>query len=321
MVSESYKISVPGSIMLLGEHAVLFGYPALAAAINQRVTVELKPENQQKIIIKSSLLGEYQCELHDFKSVKPFQFILATIAYFQAELRTGFTLQIDSEFSDRIGLGSSAAITVATAIALQQWLQHDYNPFYLFQICLSIIRQVQGMGSGSDLAASIFGGVVAVIPETEKSAKIIPISQSPPIALIYCGYKTPTATVVEYVRQKYVHNPTHYQNLFQSMATLTRAGWEAIENKNWSELGIIFKQQHQIMQAIGVSDATLDKIIATLNQNSSLWGAKISGSGLGDCIVALPKSGHDPISIPTAWQTEGICQIRGTIDPRGLIIL
>ncbi len=76
----SYKTSAPGSVMLLGEYAVLFGKPALVCALNKRIHVTLTPRQDTTINIHSELLGTYTTELNELQMVKPFQFVLGRLA-------------------------------------------------------------------------------------------------------------------------------------------------------------------------------------------------------------------------------------------------
>ena len=127
MARASFKASAPGSLMLLGEHAVLHGQPALVCAVNRRIHVSLAPRNDGAIRITSSL-GRYSASIDRIKPAKSFRFVVAAIRRFGRKLTTGFDLRIDSEFSHKIGFGSSAAVTVATLAVLSKWLNGSGSP-------------------------------------------------------------------------------------------------------------------------------------------------------------------------------------------------
>ncbi len=97
--------SAPGSLMLLGEHAVLHGKQALVCAINRRITVHLFPVPNDSVEIISDL-GEYQSTLSDLTDHPSFTFVLQAIKQHRAQLPSGFKLEIASEFSADIGFGS-----------------------------------------------------------------------------------------------------------------------------------------------------------------------------------------------------------------------
>lgn len=284
MNTKQICVSAPGSIMLLGEHAVLRGYPAVVGAINRRIKVTLIPRTDRKIKIVSALLGEHSCELDAISVKKPFQFVTSALQSYQAALPSGFELQITAEFSDKVGFGSSAAVTAATVAAIEQWLCGKADAWDICLKAIDIIRSVQGIGSGADVAASVFGGVLLYWAEPIRIEKL---AYNPPINLIYVGYKTPTVTVINRVKELAAQQPEHYAQLFAGIGKCVLLGARAIQQQNWAELGRVFVWQQTLQKTLGTSDATIDKIITNLANEPAVLGAKISGSGLGDCVVVL----------------------------------
>ena len=115
--------SAPGSLMLLGEHAVLHGKHALVCAINRRITIRLFPSLDNTVKIVSDL-GNYQSPLDNLVDHPSFRFVLQAIRQQIQHVPRGFELKIDSEFSADIGFGSSAAVTVATHASLMHWIMN-----------------------------------------------------------------------------------------------------------------------------------------------------------------------------------------------------
>ncbi|TAK77140.1 MAG: hypothetical protein EPO11_03090, partial [Gammaproteobacteria bacterium] len=178
-VSMQLKASAPGSLMLLGEYAVLYGKPALVCAVDKRITVTLTPRTDERIEIHSELHGHYATTLSDVTIEKPFQFVLGALKHYQTRLKRGCDIKIVSDFSDQVGLGSSAAVTAATLAAIITWLNIKISPLELIRQGRDVIRQVQGMGSGADIAAAILGGIVGYQPQplsAEKLSTLHPIS-------------------------------------------------------------------------------------------------------------------------------------------------
>ena len=121
MARASFKASAPGSLMLIGEHAVLHGHTALVCAVNRRIEVLLKERADSEIRIASNL-GQCKTTLARLELPRSFRFIAAAIRLFRSRLTTGFSLEVRTGFSHTVGLGSSAAVTVATIAALSAWL-------------------------------------------------------------------------------------------------------------------------------------------------------------------------------------------------------
>lgn len=306
-----FKASAPGSLMLLGEYAVLNNKLALVCAVDKRMTVTLSPRSDTQVTI-SSKLGEYSKEISQLAIEPPFQFVLATLKKFQKKLPSGCDIQINSEFSDKIGFASSAAVTVATLVVLAKWLglpfanqNHpddvDFRAQHLAKLKLAriardIIREVQGLGSGADVAACVFGGIIAYRP---KPLSIEKLPYVYPITVVYSGSKTPTVEVVTRVKKSFADTPELFKQICQAIDHCAERGRQAIYNQNWTDLGKIMNVQQGLMDALGVNTEHLNKIIHRLRAQPDIFGVKISGSGLGDCVIGLGNHDQGSLSFET----------------------
>lgn len=279
----SYKASAPGSLMLLGEYAILHGKQALVCAVNKRMTVTLRPRVDNKIQIQS-VLGFLETDLKHLKVVSPFQFVLAVLSKYRKHLPSGFDLHIEAEFSDQIGFGSSAAVTVATLSVLYAWLGKTLSAIDSIREARAIVQKVQGLGSGADVAACVLGGMVAYKMQSLSAEKL---PHMHPLTVVYSGYKTPTVEAVNQVRQRYLAQPKVFKSLFQAMEFCTAEGIQAVRQQQWKNLGAVMNIQQGLLDALGVNTPLLHAIVDSLRQQPAILGAKISGSGLGDCLVGL----------------------------------
>ncbi len=298
------KASAPGSLMLLGEHAVLHGQPALVCAIDKRMNVTLTPRDDTVIEINSAL-GEYKTDLSQLAVAAPFEFVLTAIKKFHGHFNQGFTLNIESEFSDTMGLGSSAAVTAASLFVLNKWLDTRFSLQQLVVHGRDIVRDVQGKASGADIAASIYGGVVYYFSDpvrVEKQEILMPLHA------IYSGYKTKTATVIAAVEKKFAAQQDKFADICAAIGDCTRDGLSAIKLRDMKELGCIMNKQQEYMQELGVSNHLLDGMVQDLREQNNISGAKISGSGLGDCVIALGELAQDYKSrVPFNITLQGVC--------------
>ncbi|MEN8254385.1 MAG: galactokinase family protein [Verrucomicrobiota bacterium] len=276
-------VSAPGSLMLLGEHAVLHGHRALVCAINRRITIRLFPSLDNTVKIVSDL-GNYQSPLGDLVDHPSFRFVLQAIRQQAPHIQGGFELKIDSEFSADIGFGSSAAVTVATHAALMHWIKNE-APINqeLFSQSLETVHAVQGRGSGADLAASMFGGIVGYTTSPEFQ----PLDISVPLTAVYCGYKTPTPEVILKVEQLCAKNPEKYARIYSEIDSGVGEAVSCLRNHDFPAFGKILDRNHQLMDEMGVNTPELQEIVAALQAEPEIFGAKISGSGMGDCAVGI----------------------------------
>ena len=275
--------SAPGSLMLLGEHAVLHGHRALVCAINRRIKVRLTSLAGDEVRIASGL-ANYKSPLNDLMDHPALRFAIQAIRQHADQVPSGFELWIGSEFSADIGFGSSAAVTVAVhAAILASLLGEPPENEVLFDEALRTVHAVQGRGSGADLAASVFGGVVGYTT----APTFQPLAIGLPMTAVYCGYKTPTPEVILKVEQLRADQPQKYERIFAEMDAGAVNAMECLRSHDLPGFGKILNRNQQLMDETGVNTPELQEIVEALQAAPDVFGAKISGSGLGDCAVGI----------------------------------
>lgn len=282
----SFRASAPGSLMLLGEYAVLHGKHAVVCAVDKRITVTITPRADDHVTIQSDKLGHYSTRVTTIEIVKPFQFVLGALKQYEGIMKNGCDILIESAFSDKVGLGSSAAVTVATLAALAQWFKIRVEALNLVRQGCKVIRQVQGVGSGADVAASVFGGVIGY---QAQPLSVEECQNSCPVTVLYSGKKTPTVEMIKYVQEKFEAYPDIFRSIMNSIGQCAFEGMQLARDGKWQAFGQIMNMQQGLMESLGVSDLLLRYMLEELRSKREILGAKISGSGLGDCVVGLGK--------------------------------
>lgn len=280
----TFSASAPGNLMLFGEHAVLHNRHAIVCAVNRRIKVTITPRNDDVLKIDSTL-GDFEVQMDQLSETTfPFQFVLGAVMHSRHDLPGGFNLQIESDFSEKIGFGSSAAVTTATMAAIYAWRGEKLDKHDLFHTCRQIIRKVQGVGSGADLSASVFGGVVAYRPEP---FYVEQICRGFPISVFYSGKKTTTPEVIKMVdrlREKY---PNQVRDLFGKIGDITEEAIGAFRREDFESVGELMMMNQGLMDALGLCNHELADIVYNLRKVDGIVGAKISGAGLGDCAIGI----------------------------------
>lgn len=318
-------VSAPGSIMITGEHAVVYGYPAVVCAINQRVSITATPLTARIIQIISEIADPVELPLDSFQVEGPTRFVLAALALYRDRLEHGLRLVITSQIDPMLGLGSSAAVTVATLGLLHELTNQEAtapllkSKVRLHTAALKLTRQLQGRGSGADLAASLHGGLLGyqlppeAIDETLSErglqaedmtsfrtqtqrlspevghAQIIALPQPPQISLCYCGYKTPTGEVLARVAAKMQGHEAAFAALYGRMGACALAAIHAAQQLDWAKFADHLNAYQALMVELNVSDAILDALVSRAREEIDVTAAKISGSGLGDSILAMGR--------------------------------
>ena len=280
------KTSAPGSTLVLGEHSVLSGEPAIICAVDKRIHVTLTPRCDMQVQIQSTL-GNYTGHLDHPASDKTHRFTLCILNFFREKLSHGFNIEITSEFSHKVGLGSSAALTAALTAALHQFLYGTMDLPSIMETALLIINTVQGRGSGADLAASLYGGLISY--SAAPAIQVTPLNTELPLTLFYSGYKTETSEVLKQVAADTQLSLGLHKKLYCLMGDCTREAIGAVTREDLTHLGRCMNYYHGLLDALGVCDKTLAEMNYTLRAQKAVLGSKISGSGLGDCLIALGK--------------------------------
>jgi mevalonate kinase len=215
------------------------------------------------------------------------RFIESALAVFREQfgLARGVHITTSSDFSSRLGLGSSSATVACTLFGLARLLDVDLTPRHLFDLGWQAIFHVQQTGSGFDLAAAIYGGTLYYANTHPR--EIIPLDMPTlPLLVAYTGVKADTPTYVNRVAGRLARFPDAMNGIFDVMAGLVAEGRAALEQSDWARLGQLMDMQHGLAHALGVDTPETAALVFSARQ-AGAYGAKLSGAGGGDCIIIL----------------------------------
>lgn len=267
------QTSAPGKLLLLGDYAVVYNNPCLVTAVDKRLYVEAE-------------IIEAETDEIITPQVKESRFVLETIAHFKNKfsIRHSIRIRTQGDFSHQVGLGSSSAVTVATLEALNQLFKKNLNKKQLFDMCYSVTLSIQGVGSGFDIAAAVYGGTQYYVT----GGKIIePIKVTHlPLIVGYSGIKADTPYYIRKVAEAFKHKSDELNGFFSSISKLVEEARIGLERDDFEKVGSYMTKNHEILQKLGVSIPKLDSMVEESNK-AGAWGAKLSGAGGGDCMIAL----------------------------------
>ncbi len=268
------SVSAPGKLMLFGEHAVVYDRPCIVTAVSSRI----------KVLIERTG-GRFSI---DAPQVKDVRFVEEAIHLFQKKYKVGNGLQIktESQFSSQFGFGSSSAVTVATLFALSKLFNIPLTNKEIFDLGYKVALDVQGVGSGFDIAAAVSGGTVYFVT----GGKVIePLKvKELPLVIGYSGIKADTPTIVKNVKSQMANVKTKSKilKLFDEIQFIVNRAKTELAKQNWPEVGKLMNENHKYLQELGVSTEKLDKMCQAA-LGAGAYGAKLSGAGGGDCMIAV----------------------------------
>jgi mevalonate kinase len=311
---KSITISAPGKLHLLGEHAVVYGKPAIIAAINKRSKVTLTPTKESAIDIVSIDLDKHMLitpeiilertqqarkawekfnsskDISELKELikDPLNFLVfvigETFLYFDKKPSSGFTLQVSCDIPMGSGMGSSASMSVAIAGAVSRFLGFQLDKKAINEIAFNCEKLVHGNPSGGDNAACTYGGLIWYRKETQDVKIVEPLPFGFPKNLadkfvtIFTGKPDETTgELVAHVREQYNIHRHKIKEILDSQEELTRGLVAALQTQDIEGIKQIIKAGEANLEAMGVVSDSTKQIIRDIEVASG--AAKICGAG------------------------------------------
>ncbi len=296
--------------MLFGEHAVVYGYPCIATAVEQRMKASAKRLEETVFELEASDVDVqgYKKPLADIGKgdiPKGAKFVEIALQNFLQNhpIKGGVSVETSSEFSSQFGFGSSSASTVCALKALSELFAVKLTQKELFDLAYKTALDIQGKSSGFDVAAAIYGGTFYFIT----AGKVIePLAiKELPLMVGYTGVKADTTMLIKQVVEKKEKNPEKVERIFQAIAKLVEDAKPRMLEGDWERVGKLMDFNQEYLRDLGVSSEKLESLISAAKK-AGAWGAKLSGAGGGDCMIALHPDGvQGKLAITKAIQDAG----------------
>jgi mevalonate kinase len=293
--------SAGGKVILLGEHSVVYGRPALVAGVARRLTVTLAAGDGPRVV--STAVADDE---------RPVQLLAAVARAFDLAPET-VVATIESELPPGAGFGSSAALVIAMVRGAGAWVDRPLPDQELLRLGRELEAMFHGWSSGVDPAAAALGGCFWYALEAAGQVDPLSASSAPPF-IGRVEHATPVDLVVARragarrtgagvgsLRERWSTDRPHYEGLFDRIATVVRAGVAALRAGDLVRLGAIFDDNHALLCDAGVSTPEVDALVGAARAAGAL-GAKLTGGGAGGAIIALAR---DPAAVAAALRAAG----------------
>ncbi|HJK25366.1 MAG TPA: mevalonate kinase, partial [Methanocorpusculum sp.] len=277
----------PGKVFLFGEHAVVYGKPGIAMAIKPRVMVTVRETRYHQ---KPN--SPYIAECFRLMDVKG-------------------SVYVRSQLPSSSGLGSSAAVTVATLCAINDEFGLEKTRAEIADLAHQVEMSAQnGRASATDTYVSTFGGMV-LVRGNEKRRLLPPQNFSLVIGNTLVSHST--SEMVGKVAELRKNSPDIANPILDSIAAITMRAMYNLDNQK--ELGNLMNMNHALLDALGVGHPVLSKLVLAA-RSAGAHGAKTTGAGGGGCMYAICSKGArnrvagaiegcDARAIITTIDTEG----------------
>ncbi|VGO15294.1 hypothetical protein PDESU_03876 [Pontiella desulfatans] len=291
------KAVAPGKLILSGEHAVVYGKPAIAMAIDRNAVFEVTPQagNQVSFDLPGIALGESHTvnALRDFKrrldrkyqefvngqigigyvlsapaDLFKFAFI-HTLDGLHSKLDSGLVMKLRSSIPVGCGMGSSAATVLSEIRAMGHYLRVDFKPDWYYEYSLETEKLQHGRPSGVDSYISLHGGCARF-----QNGEAVPMSL-PRTKMFMVQTGIPESTTGECVME--VERNFRNSEIWGEFEAVTNAFEEAIRANDEQKIHWLVRENNRLLSAIGVVPEIVQRFIAEVEQ----WGgsAKVCGAG------------------------------------------
>lgn len=290
-----------GKVILLGEHSVVHGRPALAAGLSRGATAEVSASTdgltRARFVFDTAevdVLADADSE-HSLGRA-----LAALLATYTTPPPVHLTVRL--ELPAGAGLGASAAMGVAVSAALDQFLGVARTPVERATQTLAWERVFHGNPSGVDNTMAAVGGVAFFT----RGQPLEPVRVRRPLVLVigHSGEASETKQMVGLVAQQLEREPERIAQVFDAIAALVRNARLALEAGDLRALGQLVDMNHSLLSALMLSTPRLEDLCHAAREAGAL-GAKVTGAGGGGCMFALAADTSAAHTILAALQSLG----------------
>ena len=301
-----------GKIILLGEHAVVYGRHAVAAPIPLAIQAFVEPaEDGVELIIPrwgvEQRLHREAVKQHSFE--KSLALVLRELGIEDRAMR----IEIFPNVPRAMGLGGSAALAVATIRALDRCFELGLDDERVNALAFECEKIAHGTPSGIDNTLSVYGRTTLFRAGESPLRREIRIAEPVRLVVGISGIESLTAATVARVRKARESHGPLYENIFDQIDDLSLKGVEALESGDLETLGELMNVCQGLLNAMQVSSWELEEMIQIARGHGAL-GAKLTGGGGGGSIIALAGSDEDAGRIESGLRQAGYQAMAVTID-------
>ncbi len=297
----------PGKVILFGEHAVVYGRPAIAVPVTQVracAIVEDRPGSQGLVIQAKNLGLQHRLgmPLHEDHPAYPLEATARhTLEWLKVEHVPSLALTVSSTVPMARGLGSGAAVATAIVRALSQHLGHTLTPQHISDLVYQTEIIHHGTPSGIDNTVVAFEQPVYFV--RGQTIQILDVGKPFWLVIADTGVASPTKVAVGDVRRSWQQDCEKYEALFDRIGAIALQAKQALAYGDVKPMGMLMDENQQLLEAIDVSSPELQQLIQAARQAGAM-GAKLCGAGRGGNMIALatPETAQ---AIATALREAG----------------
>jgi hydroxymethylglutaryl-CoA reductase len=282
-----------GKVVILGEHAVVYGRHAIAAPIPMTIKALVEDTDEGIHLIIPRWGVEYQLAANP-QERRSFERPAGVMLDKLGLSGRGMRIEVFPDVPRSMGLGGSAAMAVAIVRALDKHFKLGLSDADVNALAFESEKVAHGSPSGIDNTLACYGRPIIFRPGEPPLVEPLNIATPIPAVIGITGYEGLTAKTVGRVREAWLKDQKLYERIFDQIDALTLRGVQAIQGNDIKLLGELMNICHGMLNALQVSTPELEKLVDISRENGAL-GAKLTGGGGGGSIIAICDSDTAPV--------------------------
>jgi hydroxymethylglutaryl-CoA reductase len=304
-----------GKVILLGEHAVVYGRHAVAAPIPLAIEARVRDAAEGIRVLVPRWGVEQRLKPMEEHPQGVAGILAMLIRKLSLESR-GMDIEVFPHVPKAMGLGGSAALAVAIVRALDAHFRLDLDDARVNELAFECEKAAHGTPSGVDNTVATYGRAVLYHrDDAGPHFQWLRVGQPLSFVVGVSGRESLTANHVAKVRAAWERQPGRYDRLFDDVDALALAGAAAIERGDRAELGELMNLNHGLLNALQLSTPELEELVHIARRAGAL-GAKLTGGGGGGSMVALVESGQAN-AVAEAMEAAGYQTLRANLAATG----
>ena len=301
--------SACGKSILLGEHAVVYGQPAIAVPMEDIRAFAWIEENNDKEGVRVEAMDLDEEIIIKDENKHQFAIVINDLIKKNKTEKLNFTVKLTSEIPQSVGMGSSAATSAAVCRCVAKYLGISLSPEEESELVFRAEEVVHGTPSGIDNNVIVYEKPILFVKG--EAPKILHSKKDLYIVIGQSGVESSTMEMVKNIRKLVKENPKEFEIKFDKIGKLVEESEKNIENGRVDKIGVLMNENQEILREMQLSHPELETIIEIAKKAGAL-GAKLTGKGGGGNVVAISDKAETQKLIANSIEGAGyrVCKTK-----------
>lgn len=315
-------VKAPLVLKLFGEHAVVYGYRAIACAVDRYVHCRIESHSNDEILVDTNFGTFTLREIPKPESAGRLRYVVSVLKIVQEVYGVHprrIRIVLRSDVQPSCGLGTSAGVVSSLMYGLLQYYNISVTVHELAELAYRAELMAQGRASRMDTYTSTLGGVTLINDPPNSVRKLDIYNIDAKFTVLLVRRRRTTRELVNEVYELKRKYPDIVENIFRAIDSIVGKALSYIISNRFDCIGELMYMNHFLLMILGVTNPLLDQTILKARQ-IGIPGAKVSGAGDGGAVLFLSEQLPEDFKrwLQESWRNDLITLETVTIDNHGI---